>query len=57
LERGDERPRRGEIVEVSRRCVRHADMIREGDPPYKPPTRSRDPFIPPAAARLRHVDA
>jgi hypothetical protein len=45
LERGDERPRRGEIVEVSRRLVRHADLIRERDPPYKTPTRSHDSFI------------
>ena len=57
VEGGDERPRRSEILDVSRRLVRHADMIREGNPRYKTPTQSGDPFIPPAAARLRHVDA
>lgn len=31
---GDECPCRGEIVDVSRRLVIHADMIREDDPPY-----------------------
>ena len=57
LQGGDERPRGGEVVEVSRVRVGHADMIREDDRPYKTATRSRDSFIPPAAPRLRHVDA
>jgi hypothetical protein len=34
LQGRDERPRRGEIVDLSRMFVGHAGMIREDDPPY-----------------------
>jgi hypothetical protein len=57
LQGRDQRPCGGEIVDVSRGLVRHADMIREDDPRYKASGRSRDAFIPPTAARVRHIDA
>src|SRR5437660_256458 len=57
LQGGDQCPCGGEIVDVARGLVRHADMIREDDPPYNSSRQSRDAFIPPTAARVRHIDA
>jgi hypothetical protein len=56
LQGSDEGPGRGQIIDVARGLIGHGDMIREGDRGYKM-TRSRDPFIPPASARLRHINA
>lgn len=50
-QRRDERLRRGEVRDVA--CLRHARIIRESRPPYKP---LRDPLVPSAAARLRDLD-
>ena len=57
LQRGDERPRRGEIVKVARGLVRHARIIREPDRAYNGAARLGHAFVPAPATRLGDIDA